>query len=165
MRLIGNYDYWIDPLWEHLVLTRTGQSRPRDWSAMNHVELAEYKKYQEAGYDLNAVNWYVYESQDLGIDIDPPWCKGKIHWWITKLNPGQYMPMHTDPHTHDGSCKRYWVPLQNYVPGHIFIYKDEMVSHYGLGDVYVYDHSTDPHGAANISHTPRIILQITEYAE
>ncbi len=165
MQYIGNYKHWINPLWEHLVLTRTGQARPRDWPAANAVESAEYKRYQEAGYDLNAVNWWVYESQDLGIDIDPPWCKGRVHWWITKLYPGQYMPMHTDPHTHDEKCLRYWVPLQDYEPGHVFIYNNILMNDYRAGDVYSYHDSRDPHGAANIGHTPRIVLQVTEYAE
>jgi hypothetical protein len=163
MRHIGNNKHWVNPLWEHLVLTRTGQARPRDWPASTAVEATEYKTYKEAGYDLNAVNWWVYEERDLNIDISPPWTTGQLHWWITKLLPGQYMPMHTDPHTHDANCSRYWVPLQDYHPGHIFVYKDEMITNYKKGDVYVYTSSTDLHGAANIGHIPRLVLQITEY--
>jgi len=163
MNFIGNYQHCINPLWEHLVLTRTGQARPRDWPPSSAVESAEYKKYKEAGYDLTAVNWWVYEEQDLGIDITLPWISNKYHWWITKMYPGQYMPMHSDPHTHDAVCKRYWIPLQDYHPGHIFIYKDQMITDYRVGDVYTYDQSTDLHGAANIGHIPRIVLQITEF--
>jgi len=163
MKYIGNYQSWINPLWEHLVLTRTGQARPRDWPPSSTVESQEYTKYKNAGYDLNAVNWYVYEETDLNISINPPWVKGKCHWWITKLNPGQYMPMHTDPDTHYNKCIRYWVPLQDYVVGHIFIYNNFMVSNYKAGDVYAYKDSIDEHGAANISYVPRLVLQVTEY--
>lgn len=163
MRYLGNYYSWVNPLWEHLVLTRTGQGRPRDWPPSSDVEQSEYKRYKEAGYDLSAVNWWVYEEADLNVSIDPPWTKGVIHWWITKLLPGQFMPMHVDPHTYEKSCMRYWVPLQDYHPGHIFMYNDQVITNYRAGDVYEYINPTDLHGAANIGHIPRIILQITEY--
>ena len=163
MRYQGNYKDWVNPLWEHLVLTRTGQARPRDWPADTAAEANEYKRYKEAGYDLTAVNWWVYEERDLNISIAPPWTTGEVHWWITKLLPGQYMPMHTDPHTHGRSCKRFWVPLQDYHPGHIFMYRDQVMTNYKAGDVYTYIDPTDLHGAANIGHIPRIVLQVTEY--
>ena len=56
MKYIGNYSDWIDPLWEHKILTTNGQARPRDWPAATAVESAEYRRYETAGYDLNAVN-------------------------------------------------------------------------------------------------------------
>jgi len=165
MKFIGNFATWVDPLWEHLLLTRTGQARPRDWPPESAVESAEYSKYEMAGYDLNAINWWVYECQDMGINIIPPWTKNKVHWWFTKMMPGQFMPVHTDPHAHETPCNRYWMPLQDYQPGHIFIYKDAMVSNYKQGDVFMFDHERDIHGAANIGHTPRLMLLLTEYLE
>lgn len=163
MKFIGNYFQWIDPLWEHLVLTRTGQARPRDWNPAYEVEDDTYKEAKKSGYDLNSVLWWVYEEKDLNISINPPWCKNKTSWWITKLLPGQYMPMHTDPFTHYEECLRYWIPLQDYQSGHIFVYKDNMITNYKAGDVYQYDSSLDMHGAANIGFVPRIVLQVTEY--
>jgi hypothetical protein len=38
-----------------------------------------------------------------------------------------------------------------------------MITNYRAGDVYEYINSTDSHGAANIGHIPRIVLQVTEY--
>jgi hypothetical protein len=163
MKYIGNYSSWINDNWISKILETPGQARPRDWPPNSKIEQEEYQKYATSGYDLNAVNWWIYESKDLDITISPPWTTGKIHWWITKLTPGQFMPMHTDPHTHDVSCARYWVPLQDYHPGHVFVYKDEMITNYKKGDVYVYTSSTDLHGAANIGQIPRLVLQITEY--
>jgi hypothetical protein len=108
--------------------------------------------------------WYVYEQQDLQIDLKFPWTFGKCHWWITKLLPGQMMPMHTDPLTHeDQTCKRFWVPLQDYVAGHVFLYGNSMIANYKRGDVFEYEHSQDEHGAANLSFEPRLVLQVTEY--
>lgn len=163
MIYVGNFEDWVNPIWRKLVLERDGQARPRDWPPETAIESAEYRKAQEAGYDLTAVNWWIYEKQDLDIDINPPWCTGETSWWITKLLPGQFMPMHTDPFTHYKNCKRFWVPLQDYKPGHLIVYGDNIISNYKTGDVYTYINSTDIHGAANIGHEPRVILQVTEY--
>lgn len=163
MKYVGNYNYWIDPLWEHLILTRNGQARPRDWPPSTAAESAEYSKYELAGYDLKAVNWWVYEHEDMYVDVIPPWTDGEIHWWFVKMLPGQFMPMHTDPHTHDKPCNRYWVPLQDYQPGHVFLYGNTMISDYKAGDVFMFDNEKDIHGSANIGHSPRITLLITEY--
>jgi hypothetical protein len=73
------------------------------------------------------------------------------------------MPMHTDPHTHERQCNRYWIPLQGYESGHLFIYKNQLITNYKAFDVFKYDHEHDAHGAANIGHSPRIVLQVTEY--
>ena len=159
----GNFANWINPVWRELVLNTVGQARPRDWPPETAVESAEYRRAQAAGYDLTAVHWWVYEEHDLNILVDPPWCNGTTNWWITKLMPGQFMPMHTDPFTHYEPCKRYWVPLQDFQPGHLFVYDNNLIKDYKAGDVFEYYDSKDSHGAANIGHAPRIILQVTEY--
>lgn len=161
MEFIGNWKHNIHPNVRQQVLSTTGQARPRDWPPAFAVESNEYARAEEAGYDLSAVNWWVYEEEDLGPLVLP--FKKAYHWWITKLYPGQYMPMHSDPHTHEQSCNRYWIPLQDYEPGHIFIYKDKLMTNYKAFDTFIYEQSTDIHGAANIGHTPRIVLQVTEY--
>jgi hypothetical protein len=154
---------WVDPIWYNLALNTTGQARPRDWPPETAVESAEYQKAQQAGYDLTEVHWRIYEQKDLDVKINPPWCKGEVSWWITKLMPGQFMPMHTDPFTHYDNCKRFWVPLQDFKLGHLFIYNNELIKDYKAGDVYEYYNSQDVHGAANIGYEPRIVLQVTEY--
>jgi hypothetical protein len=161
MLCIGNWNHYIDTSLRQSVLDTEGRARPRDWPPAFAVESAEYAKAQEAGYDLTAVHWWVYEEKDLG-KLELP-LANEYHWWITKLYPGQFMPMHTDPHTHERPCKRYWIPLQDYEPGHIFIYKDKLMTKYSANDVFVYDDEKDIHGAANIGHTPRVVLQVTEY--
>tara|TARA_B110000503_G_C6888151_1_gene305591 strand:+ start:25 stop:525 length:501 start_codon:yes stop_codon:yes gene_type:complete len=163
MDRVGNFNNTLAPEINDLVMISTGQARPGDWEPINAVEEDLWKQGQET-FNFDKVMWYVYEQQDLQIDLKFPWTTGNCHWWITKLLPGQMMPMHTDPHTHDdGTCKRYWVPLQDYIPGHVFIYNDVMVSDYKRGDVFQYSHSQDEHGAANLSFVPRIVLQVTEY--
>ena len=158
-----NYSDWVDPQWRELALKAEGQARPRDWPPAYASEVAEYKKALDAGYDLTAVNWWVLEEQDLGITITPPWTKGEYHWWITKMYPGQFMPMHVDPHANHRDCVRYWMPLQDYHPGHIFVYDKQLAVDYKVGDLFSFADSTAYHGAANIGHTPRVMLMITEY--
>lgn len=160
MKYVSNWASYIPSDLRQRILDTNGQARPRDWPAATAVESAEYRKAAEAGYDLTAVNWWVYEETDLG-PIELPF--KDYHWWITKLYPGQFMPIHTDPHTHDRPCKRYWIPLQDYEPGHIFIYKDTIITNYLAHGVYEYYNSQDMHGAANIGHTPRVVLQVTVY--
>jgi hypothetical protein len=55
------------------------------------------------------------------------------------------------------------MPLQDFQVGHIFLYGETMISGYKSGDVYMFNDERDVHGAANIGHTPRISLLITEY--
>jgi hypothetical protein len=163
MKYIGNYASWIQQEWIDAILSKNGQARPRDWPPSSAVESAEYSKYKTAGYDLKAVNWWLYEYNDILFDIIPPWTTGKIHWWFTKMLPGQFMPVHSDPHTHDVLCNRYWMPMQDFEIGHVFLYGQNMISNYKAGDVYQFENETDIHGAANIGHTARIMLLITEY--
>tara|TARA_B110000503_G_scaffold24454_1_gene38573 strand:+ start:216 stop:707 length:492 start_codon:yes stop_codon:yes gene_type:complete len=157
----GNWKTHLNNNLKQRVLDTVGSARPRDWPPAFAVESDEYNRAAEAGYDLSAVHWWVYEEKDVGPLVLP--LENEHHWWITKLYPGQFMPMHSDPHTHERRCKRYWIPLQDYQPGHIFIYKKELMIDYKAYDVFSYDQSTDLHGAANIGHTPRLVLQVTEY--
>jgi len=161
VRCIGNWKDVISSNLRQRVLDTEGQARPRDWPPVFAVESDEYARAEEAGYDLTAIHWWVYEEKNLGTMKLP--FKNEYHWWITKLYPGQFMPMHSDPHTHERPCKRYWIPLQDYDPGHVFIYKKQLMTDYKEFDVFEYEKSTDYHGAANIGHTPRVILQVTEY--
>jgi len=73
------------------------------------------------------------------------------------------MPMHSDPHVYERDGTRYWIPLQDYHSGHVFIYNDKLMTDYKKGDVFVFLDSYDVHGAANIGHQTRLSLLITEY--
>ena len=163
MHCIGNYSSWINPIWIAEICNSPGYGRPKDWKPDSLQEEQTYTVASNAGYDLKSVHFWLYEKSNLSFDVIPPWTNKDIHWWFTKMTPGQFTPMHSDPHTFERPCVRYWVPMQDYQPGHIFIYKDAMIKDYKLGDVFRYVDSQDVHGAANISYTTRIILQVTEY--
>jgi hypothetical protein len=55
------------------------------------------------------------------------------------------------------------MPMQDFEIGHVFLYGQNMISNYKAGDVYKFENETDIHGAANIGHTSRIMLLVTEY--
>lgn len=162
MIFLKNVKEWINPQWMKLITELPGKARPDFNRLLNYFEKEQYQIAEAAGYSFEKSLWTIYEKDDLGMDITPSWCTGKTSWWITKLMPGQYMPMHSDPFTHNSQVKRYWVPLMNYEPGHIFIYKGDMIKNYKMGDLYQFDDAMDLHGASNISYSPRIMLQVSE---
>jgi len=163
MQYVGNYRSIIPNGLIDFLMDNKGQPRPNSLSKEAIDVYDTYARSIQAGYDLSATYWHIFESEDVPMSIMPTWTTGKTHWWITKMMPGDVMPMHEDPPTLDKNCKRYWMPLQDYEPGHIFVIKDKLVTDYKTGDVFVYDVAQDNHGAANIGFTPRFVLQVTEF--
>ena len=125
--------------------------------------LAEYNRAQAAGYCADKIYFWMLDKNNSSIAITkPPFVTNNFHWWITKMFPGNFMPMHVDPHTlFEKNSKRYWIPLHDWEDGHIFMYKKQVITNYTAGDVWEYNDSTAIHGAANIGYTPRIVLQIS----
>jgi hypothetical protein len=163
MKYIGNYNQWINPEWIAAVEKTEGKKSPTNWkSCQDDIFI---KNMINANYDINNVLWYTYTCDNLNFNINPPWCdiNNKIYWWIIKQNPGQCMPVHVDPSGRNNKIKRFWVALQNYEIGHIFLYKNKIISDYVVGDVYEFDDYLAEHGSTNIGFNPRISLQIIEF--
>lgn len=165
MEFLGNYKDWIDPLWLDELLTSQGTARPKAGKRPDSPEEElEYAKARDAGYKDNETYFYMFTKDNTSFDISPPFVNEQFHWWITKMLPGNFMPMHTDPHTrYEKNSKRYWMPLQDWQPGHIFMYENSVITDYKKGDVWCYDNSIALHGAANIGHTPRLVLQVSTW--
>jgi len=165
MNYIGNFSSYIKQEWVDEVQQKRGIGRPAEGKTPDsHQEKNEYHKALSAGYKSTEVYFYMFDKSNLDFDIDLPFINKNYHWWITKMLPGNFMPMHVDPHTHyQKNSERYWIPMQDYSPGHIFLYEDQFISNYKMGDLYRYYDSTAIHGAANIGHTPRLILQVSTY--
>ena len=165
MKYLGNYRDWINPDWLITLTAESGMGRPRDGKRPDSPEEElEYERARSAGYKDDAVYFWMFDENNFPADIKPPFIDGQFHWWITKMLPGNFMPMHVDPHTlYQRNSKRYWMPFQDWEPGHIFMYKDSVITNYKAGDVWVYEDATALHGAANIGHTPRIVLQISTF--
>jgi len=165
MKYIGNYKDWIDPKWMDIILNTDGQPMPKEWEAETEAEDVELSNVRNAGYNMNSINWWFYFKHHLNVDINPPWCKNESMYWFAKMNPGQFVPLHRDPVTFP--AKRYWMAMQDFEPGHVFIYGDDgnMIKDYKMGDVFEFNVSDMLHGAANISFSPRVVLQIAEAIE
>jgi len=166
MKFVGNFKNWIDPKWIEFLKSNRGTARPKEGQQPDSPEMeAEYARAKAAGYKDDAIYFWMFDSTNFPFEISkPPFVKDNFHWWFTKMLPGNFMPMHVDPHTlYQKNSNRYWIALQDWEPGHIFMYEDRVITNYVAGDVWTYEDSTALHGAANIGFTPRIVLQISTY--
>jgi hypothetical protein len=166
MHYIGNYKDWINPAWLTEVLASRGDGRPAEGQRPDSPEMEqEYARARSAGYKDNEIYFWMFDKKNVSFDIPrPPWIDGEFHWWMTKMLPGNFMPMHIDPHTkYQENSNRYWIPLQDWDHGHLFVYENQVITNYTAGDVWCYDKANALHGAANIGFSPRVILQISSY--
>jgi hypothetical protein len=51
--------------------------------------------------------------------------------------------------------------LQDWEPGHIFVYDDKIAANYKAGDMFEWSDPMTIHGPANIGYNTRYTLQIT----
>lgn len=166
MIYIGNFKDWIDDKWIQHIQSVDGIPRPK--TASENPDCEEFELATQAGYDITKTWWYHYSVKNFPFLIgNPPWDqKRNCLWWFIKMKPGGYMPMHKDPHIYNQSwlnCRRFWIAVQDYEPGHIFLSDDLFLSNYNIGDVWEYDSANDLHGACNIGYNNRISFLITTY--
>jgi hypothetical protein len=164
MKYVGNFVDWIKQEYIDYMLANDGTPRP---AGGRNPDSEEFKKAKEHGYDLGQVYWYIFESDTFPFDIQKPFNDGHEYlWWGIKMNPGNFMPIHRDPHTYDPSLyevKRYWMSLQDWEPGHIFMYEDQVLVNYKKGDIYCYPDPQAIHCACNIGNTPRLTFHFSTY--
>jgi hypothetical protein len=170
MKFIGNVNEYIDPyLLKHLEKS-TGDTvpvwQPDRWSGHPMLEEAKERArwgYSNRNHDFQQFNERSKDLLNYNFKLPPiPNDDRKTLWWFVKLLPGQMQAMHFDPHLLETSNpKRYTVFLQDYIPGHIFVWDDKMISNYKAGDMFEW---TDPmcyHGCVNIGYETRYTLQLT----
>lgn len=170
MRYVGNFREWITPeLMNHLKshdgdLTPVWQ--PERWTG--HPVLEEYKEKARPVYSDNTPLFHQFNggSKDMKnfsiVLPNFPETRSKCHWWFVKLKPGEMQAMHVDPHLLEvKNPLRYSVFLEDWEPGHIFVYDNVMLSDYSAGDVYEWSEPMCVHGCVNIGYTTRYTLQVT----
>lgn len=165
MIYIGNYKDWIDDKWISEVLTDNNPLPLYSEGTKSLLKLDEVKKLQGEGFDTDKIMWWQYTHTNVSFDIKPPFIDSLYHWWIIKLMPGNFLPMHVDPCGKLKNSNRYWVALHDWAPGHIFMYEDTVITNYKAGDVWRFENPMALHGSANIGPTPRVVLQVTTYDE
>jgi hypothetical protein len=170
MKYIGNYKEWItDDLMNHLKKC-TGDTipvwQPERWQG--HPLLDQFREWVRPGYAHKDHNFQQFnpgcnDMQNYKIVLPEfPEKRSNSHWWFIKLLPGQMQPMHIDPHLVEvKNPVRYTMFLEDFVPGHIFVYDDKIMSNYKAGDVYEWSDPMTIHGVVNIGFTTRYTLQVT----
>ena len=148
------------------MINNVGEEHPKQ-DTKEYGENNSLNKLKKAGYQLNRIYWYSFEKDTLPFDISLPFDLGKNKdWWFVKLLPGNLIPLHRD-HNHNSykglKCERYWMPLQDYIRGHIFINENVMSKNYKAGDIFQYDQDA-MHTAINLhSSIPRLTLNFVKY--
>lgn len=170
MNYIGNFKSWItEELLAHLK-TKDGDHvpvwQPDRWQG-NPI-LDEFREMARPVYSENSPMFHQFnlKSKDMqNFDIVLPTLpdtRKYCFWWFVKLLPGEQQAMHIDPHLVDVSNPiRYTMFLQNWQPGHIFVYDKTILSNYKSGDVYEWSDPMCIHGVVNASQNIRYTLQIT----
>lgn len=173
MKFIKNYKDW--PMCEQLlalVKNSNGDTvpvwQPERWTGK--PELEEARDILRQGYAnrhdvFQQFNPSTKEMKNFNFSLpDIPNDDRQSYWWVVKLLPGQMQPMHFDPHLLETkNPKRYTMFLQNWIPGHIFVYNDKYISNYQAGDLFLWDDPMMQHGVVNIGFADRYSLQITTF--
>ena len=170
MNYIGNYADWITPELMNHLQTHTGDNtpvwQPDRWQG--HPLLDQFREMARPGFSHKNHDFHQFnnKSKDMeGFNVvlpDLPETRTHCFWWFVKLLPGQMQAMHIDPHLVEvKNPVRYTMFLQDFEPGHIFVYDDKMISNYKAGDVYEWSDPMIVHGVVNIGYNTRYTLQVT----
>ena len=171
MKYIGNYKDWIDSnnILE-MLKSKQGEKtpvwQPERWTG--NPTLEHYKELARPGYSDNKHFFHQMNAQspEMANYVFPypklTQDRANKHWWFVMLYPGEFQAMHVDPHlTEVNNFVRYTMFLQDWEPGHIFVYDDKVLTNYKAGDMYEWNDPECVHGPANIGYNTRYTLQIT----
>jgi hypothetical protein len=163
MKFIGNYKNWIDDNILEIILSTDGDQRPGKELSLKSQQ--QYNDAKSSSYSEGA-KWSFYYEEHLGITnfILPFSTEKRYKWWFVKIDPGCVFPLHVDTFEEESNkIKRIWIPCQDYLTGHIFIYNDNLIKDYQAYDIFEFNDPNALHGSANLTSTPKISLQITIY--
>lgn len=160
MYFVENYKEWVTPeLINYLESLTTGAVKIKDVRVSNKLK-------EDDAVLRSWSQWFHNSSEMKGNVIAPkfPVERKNIFWWMVRLRPGEFQPIHIDPHLLKATNpKRYTLFLQDFDPGHIYIYNENKITvNYRAGDLYEWDVNDyfGLHGAANISYKTRFTMQI-----
>jgi len=171
MKLLGNYKDWITPELWHILTSTDGDCipvwQPERWTGNDLLDSARIlaeKGYAHRNHNFQQYNSESKEFQNFDLKMPIPIERQHYHWWFVKYLPGQMQPMHFDPHvTEIKNCLRYTMMLEDYHPGHVFVYDDQLLTNYKAGDLFLWPDAMIYHGAVNISYKTRYSFQLTAY--
>ncbi len=175
MKYIGNFKDWIE---EHHIMDflysvngdKTPVWQPHRWKGNKLLD--EYLEKVSPGYSNNKYFFHQINSDSKEAkDFKFVWPniayeKNNRFWWFVILYPGEFQTIHFDPHlTEITNFQRFTMFLQDWEPGHIFVYDDKILTNYRAGDMYEWNDAMCLHGPVNIGMNTRYTLQITLYDE
>lgn len=141
MKFLSNYKPWINPKWIDYCSAKQGtkQNGPK---GVKHVA-------------FEGLSWELYDRHNTDFNISPPYDFGthSWEWWIKKILPSGGFPVVTLTE----STRRFWMPLTNYEPGHIFIYEDQMIAPFNAGDLFEFEHNA-PYASVNLGVDPMYMM-------
>lgn len=170
---LGNHKQWIcdNKIIEFLTGVqgeKTPVWQPDHWKGNSILD--EYRKKAEPAYSHNRfffhqLNPASSEIQNFNLELpELPAKRNNLNWWFVILYPGEFQPIHIDPAlTKVKDPIRYTIFLQDWEPGHIFVYDDKILTNYKAGDMYEWNDPMIVHAPANVSYNTRYTLQITLY--
>ena len=160
MEYIGNFADYIP---KNLTTALLKNTHSKQTFSKEDLSLPETQVWLKAGYDLEKISFYSFDNKKYKQIIKLPEFFGEIlEIWFTRLDPGDMFPLHQDIYTEydDDNLERYCIMLQDYQPGHVFLYENVFLKDYKFGDAYQFNHSFIWHGACNIGLVPRLTMQI-----
>jgi hypothetical protein len=176
MIFVGNYAHWIKQEWIDYILENKGTGYPGIKEPENATEQAVMEATEKSlagiqhAYPADKIYFYAFYDEDhqeqlnLTLPIDIYGCH--YRWAINKFLPGNTLRMHQDGDLADPKLiDRYWMPMQDYQDGHIFICGGKFMSDYKKGDLFQFEDSTDTHGSCNITYTPRLTFTFIVYRD
>jgi hypothetical protein len=170
MIYIDNYsDFVTNELINHLS-NKTGDIvpvwQPERWKG--NKKLDHYRNLCQPWFENKSPIFHQFNAKSLDMENFNfqipilPKTRKNMFWWFIKLLPGEMQTMHIDPHLLDvKNPVRYTMFLQDYHPGHIFVYENVLANNYKKGDLYEWSDPEIVHGVVNISYKIRLTLQIT----
>lgn len=173
VKYIGNNEEWSKkwcPLLTEKVLASKGEKRPAIRDSDEPWKKGQFQKWFDLGYDISGAEWTMHYWNDLGMgspaDLELPIkaTGNTVEWWLCKINPAKAFPWHTDAFKAEAkNFRRIWMSVQDFTPGHVFVYDDKILAPYKAGDMFEFEDNQMWHAAANLAYTPKITLQIVTY--
>jgi len=169
MKYIGNYESWIKQEWiDYMKRPDTGYFSPRDYSDEKINEPGIKKLFTDTEWDRNGVFAISYEKENFPFNIELPidFSGYDSEWWFMKFTCGLGQPIHQDMPMDDKytEVKRFWMALQDYELGHLFIYdSDKILTGYKRGDIYQYEDLDMWHTGGNLGNHTRLTFNMTVY--
>lgn len=170
MKFLKSNPEWVNQNILKMILDGTGEQRPIVDEQDEPWKKDQWDRWRNCGYDMKGVSWSMHYWHHLGMENAselelPLEVEGKIiEWWFCKINPCCVFPMHVDAFkTEAKNFRRFSVPMQDYIPGHVFVDDADSLVHYKAGDVFEFTDSRSWHGAGNLSMIPKVSFQFVCY--